>query len=53
MDEENQNTEEKQLGLIPALKQTWESAKSPIAFLAIGFLAGYFMSGKAPKAKEL
>jgi len=52
MNEENENTpEEKNTpGIIPALKQTWENAKSPIAFLAVGFIIGYYIASKSPKA---
>ena len=48
MDENQQtnNPATSSQGLVPSLKQTWESAKSPIAFLAIGFIIGYYVKGK-------
>lgn len=47
MDEQETQTPEKTgPGLIPSLKQTWESAKTPIAVFAVGFIVGYYMKGR-------
>ena len=47
--DENQQTANPPMGLVPSITNVWEKSKGPIAFLAIGFLAGYFYKGKSKK----
>lgn len=45
--DENVQTTPPPMGLVPSITNVWERSKGPIAFLAIGFLAGYFYKSRS------
>ena len=38
-------------GIVPSIAGLWDKTKGPIAFLAVGFVVGYFYKGKSKLVK--